>query len=414
MFKEQWKKDTTIFITSQVISLFGSSLVTYAIMWYITLTTQSGVMMTISIVCGALPAVLLSPVAGVWADRYDRKKMIMLSDLFIAFTTFIIALLFIAGHDAIILLFVASALRAVGTGIQTPSVGAILPQFVPEDKLTKVNGLFGSVQSTVMLISPMLSAVLLTFTSLELIFFIDVVTAVIAVGVLFVFLKVPPHKKALTQEKGGYYGDFLLGMNYIKTHSFLKKFFIFQAILMFLVAPVALLSPLQVTRSFGNDVWRLTAIEITFSMGMILGGILIANWGGFRNRVHTMILSCIVIALCTFLLGIIPIFWLYLVVMGMIGISLPIYNTPAMVILQEKVEMDYMGRVFGVMGMIGSLMMPLGMVLFGSIADIIKIEWLLIVTGILVMIQSLLLIRSKGLIAAGNPKDHLNDLIEEP
>jgi len=70
-----WKKNIVLFLSSQTISLFGSSLVQYAMMWYITLTTQSGVMMTIFILCGFVPAFLLSPAAGVWADRYNRKML---------------------------------------------------------------------------------------------------------------------------------------------------------------------------------------------------------------------------------------------------------------------------------------------------------------------------------------------------
>jgi len=134
-----WKKNVVLFIASQVISLFGTSLVQYAIMWHITLTTQSGIMMTISIICGVLPTFFLSPFAGVWADRYNRKTLIILSDSMIAVATLVLAILFFMGHDALWLLFLASALRAFGSAVQTPAVGAFLPQLVPEAQLTKVN-----------------------------------------------------------------------------------------------------------------------------------------------------------------------------------------------------------------------------------------------------------------------------------
>jgi len=107
-----WQKKTTLFLTSQTISLFGSSLVQYAITWYITLRTQSGMMMTIAIICGFLPTFLLSPFAGVWADRYHRKTLIVLSDSLIAMATLVLAILFWIGYDAIWLLFAASAVRA--------------------------------------------------------------------------------------------------------------------------------------------------------------------------------------------------------------------------------------------------------------------------------------------------------------
>lgn len=398
-----WKKNLTLFLASQTISLFGSSLVQYAIMWYITLNTQSGVMMTIFIICGFLPTFFLSPFAGVWADRYNRKKLIMISDSLIALSTLILAMLFLIGYDALWLLFVVSAVRALGTGVQTPAVGAFLPQLVPGDKLTKANATYGSLQSLVMLASPMLSGALMTMAPIETIFFIDVVTAAIAVSILLLFLKAPVHAKALDKQEISYFDDMRKGFAYIKNHDYVKTFFLFVAIFMILAAPVAFLTPLQVTRSFGNDVWRLTAIEITFSIGMMAGGVMMASWGGFKNRVHTMVLANLAMGVCTFALGIIPVFWLYLVVMGMIGIAMPVFNTPSTVLLQEKVEENYLGRVFGVFGMITSSMMPLGMLVFGPIADVIEIEWLLIGTGVLLVIQSLIMLGNKVLLKAGSP-----------
>ena len=407
---EHWKRNITLFLSSQTISLFGSSLVQYAITWYITLTTQSGMMMTISIICGFLPTFFLSPIAGVWADRYNRKWLIILADGMIALSTLILAILFLMGHDSLWLLFVISAIRAIGAGIQTPAVGAILPQIVPEDKLMKINGTNSSIQAFVMIISPMASGALLTKASIESIFFIDVITAAIAISTLLVFLHIPAHAKAAQQQTTGYFDDMKKGFKYIKNHDFLKSLFMFFAFFMILAAPAAFLTPLQVTRSFGNDVWRLTAIEITFAVGMLIGGIFMVSWGGFKNKVHTMTFATLLFGVCTFVLGIIPEFWLYLVFMGITGMAMPIFNTPATVLLQEKVEGDFLGRVFGVLGMISTSMMPLGMLIFGPIADIIAIEWLLIGTGILLFIQGFFLLASKVLIVAGKPTSEHKDV----
>jgi MFS transporter, DHA3 family, macrolide efflux protein len=307
------------------------------------------------------------------------------------------------GYEALWLLFLMSAIRAIGTGIQGPAVGAILPQLVPEDKLTKVNGTNGSIQALIMLVAPMVSAALLTMASMEAIFFIDVVTAAIAVFILLTFLHIPIHAKAAEKQTTSYFSDLKQGFIYIQNHAFVKKFFVFFAFFFVLAAPVAFLTPLQVTRSFGNDVWRLTAIEITFSIGMMLGGVLMASWGGFKNKIHTMTLAALVMGACTFALGIIPNFWVYIVFMGFVGVAMPIFNTPSTVLLQEKVEGDYLGRVFGVLGMISTSMMPLGMLIFGPISDIIDIEWLLIGTGILMFIQGFFLVGSKVLLEAGKP-----------
>lgn len=398
---ENYKKNLLLFLTSQAISLFGSSLVQYAIIWYITLKSESGIMMTISILCGFLPTFFVSPFAGVWADRYNRKVLIILSDSMIAISTLVLAIVFLLGFDGIWLLFLMSAIRALGAGVQIPTVGAFLPQLVPEDKLTKVNATNGSIQAVIMLISPMLSGALLSMANIETIFFIDVFTAAIAVCTLLLFLQVPIHAKALEKQTLSYFADLRLGFIYIKNHKYVKQFFLFCAFFFFLAAPVAFLTPLQVVRSFGNDVWRLTVVEIAFSCGMVIGGIILAYWEGFKNRIYTMTVSSFIIGACTFALGVTPNFWLYLVFLGIIGVSLPFFNTPSTVLLQEKVEGDFLGRVYGVFGMISSSMMPLGMLIFGPLSDIVKIEWLLIVTGILLFSQSFFLISNKALLRAG-------------
>ncbi|WP_346200371.1 MFS transporter [Caldifermentibacillus hisashii] len=399
--KSNWYKNIVLFLSSQAISLFGSSLVQYAMMWYITLSTESGVMMTIYIICGFIPTFILSPVAGVWADRYNRKMLIVLSDGLIALATLILAILFLMGFDDIWLLFLMAAIRAFGTGIQTPAIGAILPQIVPKNKLTKVNGINGSIQAIIMFVSPLVSAALLGMATMEIIFFIDVVTAAIAIGTLLIFLKIPLHEKAKDKQTTSYLSDFKLGLQYVNSHDFLKKFFLFFALFMVLMAPASFLTPLQVARSFGDDVWRLTAIEIVFSIGMMAGGAIIASWGGFSNKVKTMGFATVIMGVCTFALGSVPNFWIYLFFMGVFGVAMPILNTPATVLLQEKIEEDYLGRVFGVMGMISTSMMPIGMLIFGPLADMVKIEWLLIGTGAFIMCLSLLLVKNHVLIEAG-------------
>ncbi|WP_299095621.1 MFS transporter [uncultured Metabacillus sp.] len=405
---ENWKKNITLFLSSQTISLFGSALVQYAMMWYVTLNTQSGMMMTLFIICGFIPTFILSPFAGVWADRYNRKKLIALSDALIATATLLLAIVFLMGYDAVWLLFLMAAIRAVGTGIQTPAVGAILPQIVPKDKLTKVNGINGSLQAINMFVAPIVSAALLSMASLEIIFFIDVVTALIAIFTLLGFLKIAQHQKAEDDQPTTYLNDFKLGITYIKNNHFLRQLFLFFGVFFVLMAPAAFLTPLQVTRSFGDEVWRLTAIEIAFSVGMMAGGGIIASWGGFKNKIHTMTLASLLMGICTFALGVVPIFSVYLIFMAVFGITAPLFNTPATVVLQEKVDENYLGRIFGVLGMISTSMMPMGMLIFGPMADVIKVEWLLVGTGVLLFILSIMLGGNRVLMEAGKP------VVEEP
>nr|WP_267899446.1 MFS transporter [Trichococcus shcherbakoviae] len=401
---EKWQRQTALFLGSQTISLFGSSLVQYAIFWYLTLETQSGVIMTLSTIFGFLPTFFISPFAGVWADRYNRKRLIVLSDGITALSTLVLVLLFLAGQRSIWILLATSAIRAVGAGIQMPAVGAILPQIVPEKELTRINGLNGSIQAVVMLVSPMISGALYQFAPMEGIFMIDIVTAALAIAIMVFLLKVPTHEKASQEQVSNYLQDMKLGFRYIQNHAFIKRLFLYFSLAFFMAAPVSFLSPLQVARSFGDDVWRLTAIEIAFSIGMIGGGLWIASWGGFKNRIHSIAFAIGAMGLCTFGMGVIPNFWIYLFLMGLVGLVIPLLNAPSMTLLQEKVEEDFLGRVFGVQSMVASSMMPLGMLIFGPLADRMAIEILMAVSGVFLMVVAFFAIRDRVLLEAGKPE----------
>lgn len=410
---ESWKKNTFLFLLSQTVSLFGSSLVQCAIMWYITINTKSGITLGIAVVCGFLPTFILSPFAGVLADRYSRKMLIIVSDSLIALSTLVLAVLFHIGYGSVVLLLIFTALRAIGMGFHTPSVNAFIPQIVPKDNLEKVNGISGSIQGMIMLLSPILGGVILTVSSIKYIFFIDIITAIIAVFILLFFLKVPVHEKAQDSKRTHYIKDLKEGIGYIRKSSYLGKFFIFYGLIYFLATPTIFLTPLEVTRSFGGDLWRLSALEATFTFGAILGSIFIMSKGGFKNRIYTIALSSFVIGITAVILGIIPrtlpVFWLLIAVWTITGIAIPLYNTPVTVMLQEKVEGDFHGRVFGILNMISSSVMPLGMLVFGPLADSVRIQWLLIGSGVLIIIQSFFFLSSKELVAAGKPKDTLNE-----
>ncbi|MEG2361766.1 MAG: MFS transporter [Christensenella sp.] len=185
-----WKRKIILFLSGQTISLFGSALVQFSIIWYITLSTQSGAIMTISSVCAFAPQVVISLFSGVWADRYNRKMLIIAADALVATSTFILALFFMFGHNDLWLIFLVSGIRSVGAGIQTPAVNAMLPQIVPQDKLVRIGGINGSLQSIMFILSPAAAGALLSLTSIEATFFIDVATAVIAVTIMII-LKVP-------------------------------------------------------------------------------------------------------------------------------------------------------------------------------------------------------------------------------
>jgi DHA3 family macrolide efflux protein-like MFS transporter len=252
----------------------------------------------------------------------------------------------------------------------------------------------------------MLSGALMTFAPLEALFFLDVVTAIIGIGIVFFFVKIPSRETAEpdSPKPAGtdYFHDLKQGLRFIRQNGYVSRMILLSAIFLFLFAPAAFLTPLQVARDFGQDVWRLSAIEITFSIGMMAGGILIGLWGGFKNRIYTMALSCLMCGVLAAGLGFASWFWLYLLIMGLLGLSMPLYHAPSMVLLQTTVEPAFMGRVISVFTMVSSTMMPLGMIVFGPFADVVSIDLLLIITGLLVALLTIPMVASKTLRDAGS------------
>jgi DHA3 family macrolide efflux protein-like MFS transporter len=402
---QNWKKNTALFLAGQGLSLFGSMLVQYAITWHVTLQTQSGSMMTLFIIAGILPMFFVSPFAGVWADRFNRKYLINGADAVIAVVSLIMAVCFFLGFNYIWLLFVCTALRAIGQGIQSPAVGAFLPEIVPQEHLARINGINGSIQSFSMLAAPALSGVLLSFASIEYIFFVDVVTAAIGIAIVFFWVKSPARKpEAARSGTGiGYFHDLKEGFAYMRRHRFILELILFSMLFFIVAAPSAFLTPLQVTRDFGAEVWRLTAIEMAFSIGMMLGGILLGVWGGFKNKIYSMGLAWALFGLEAVALGFLPRFVPYVAVMGFCGVTMQLYNIPSMTLMQTKIDPAYMGRVFSVFGMVSSLVMPAGMLIWGPLADMVSVRYLLIVTGVVMAIASIPFLASRALREAGKP-----------
>jgi DHA3 family macrolide efflux protein-like MFS transporter len=285
--KSNWKKNAALFLTSQTLSLFGTMLVQYAIMWHIVLETQSGAMMTIYILVAVLPTFFTSLLGGVWADKYNKKHLINLADGSIALISLAIAISLSAGIDSIVLLMIAACVRALGQGVQQPVVTSLIPFIVPENKLLKINGINSSLQSGIYLLSPLVSASLMSLASLQTLFLIDVVTAVIAIGILYFLVKVPlMERKTKNQEKTSHFTDLMDGLRYLKYNKYLLLLVVFSGLSSIFMSSLVLI-PLQVTRNFGADLWLLSAVEIGQAAGMIAGGLLIGVWC-FRNKIYAL------------------------------------------------------------------------------------------------------------------------------
>lgn len=389
-----WLRKVVLFLSGQTVSLLGSMLVQYAVFWYLTITYQSGVIMALAAVFGFLPQAIVSIFGGVWADRHNRKLLIMAADASIALATLVLAVILLSGYDAVWIIFAALAVRSAGTGIQMPAVSALIPQITPTRHLLRVNGVNGSIQSTMALLAPAGAGAIFAWSSavnggsaasLIPIFLIDVVTAVIGIAILAT-IAVPTIRRVRT-ETPGYFADLVDGIRYIAHHAFVRWLLVVFAIIFLLTVAPSNLTPLMLVRSFPagteQDVVNLAILEVSFSVGMVLGGILVASFFARRSRIGMIIVSSLSFGALSIGLGLSANIWVFFAFMFLVGLAVPFFSTPSMTLLQETVEPERQGRVFGFVGIVMAVAMPIGMTVFGPLADVIAIEMLLVAAGLL-------------------------------
>ena len=348
--QNNWKSKTMLFLASQCITLFGSMIVQMSIIWYVTLKTSSGGWVAAFTICSYLPQFLISFFAGVWADRYNRKKLIILADGVITIATFIMfwAMPMIS-LDFVLLsaLLVISIIRSIGAGVQTPAVNAVIPHLVPEEYLMKYNGINATMQSIVQFAAPAVAGTVLSIGTFRSTLFIDILTALIGIGLLSCVL-LP--KQEASYENVSVFSEIKAGIHYSFSDKMIGKILIVYGLFILLSVPAGFMAALLVSRVYGDVYWYLTTVELVGFAGMALGGVLMGTWGGFKSRVKTFAVGLLILSIMTIGMGVSPYFILYLVMMFVYSIALTMIQTATTTIIQEKAENSMQGRVFGLMG----------------------------------------------------------------
>ena len=383
-----WKKQITLFLTSQAVTLFGSSLVQFAIVWFVTKETSSGFWVSMLTVCAYLPQFFISFFAGVWADHHSKKLLIIGADAAIAVVTLILALLLphIGDNTALLsLLLLVSALRSVGTGIQTPAVSAVIPELVPEEQYMRVNGANATLQSVVQFAAPAMAGLILSFSTLRITLMVDIITAVVGITV-FSFVLLPKKEAQPEDTKRAVFSELLSGIHYAGSVQFLKRILMINGVFIFLCVPAGFLAALYVSRTYGDSYAYLTAVELVGFAGMTIGGILMGTWGGFKNHVKTLMTGMLLFGILAIGMGMSKSFLLYLMLMLLYGIALTMVQTAATTLLQEKAAPEMQGRVFGIFYGIYSACLPIGMLVFGPLSDVLSMRVIMVVSGIALLL----------------------------
>ena len=400
-----WKIKTILFLVSQGITLFGSSIVQFALVWYITLETSSGVWVSALTLCAFVPQFLISFVSGVWADRYNKKYLIIASDILIALATLSLALLFPLFETKpamYVSLLIVSLVRSLGTGIQVPAVSAMIPHLVEPQYLMRFNALYATLTSLIQFASPFAAGAFLTFSTLRSSLFLDVTTAVVGSSLLAALSLV--HQK---KPKRGMsvFSEIKEGSRYAFENRWIGKMLVFYGIFIILVIPAGFLATLFVARFYKQSYAYMTLVEVVGFAGMSLGGLLMSFWGGYKNQVKTLLLGMSAFGILAIGMGLIDSFIVYLSLMVSYGVALTIVQTATITLLQQRPDESVQGRIFAFQNIMYSGALPLGMMLFGPLSDVVSLRLLMASSGVLLLFLVLVLRLDKQFYAS-EPTHH--------
>ena len=365
--------------SGQAASLFGSQLVQFALIWWLTTTTGSATTLALASLMGLLPQVVLGPFVGVLVDRWNRRMTMLLTDGLIALATLVLALMFWAGVVQTWHVFAILFIRALGGAFHWPAMQASTSLMVPKEYLTRVQGFNQMLQGGLNIASAPLGALLLGFFPLQGILFIDLVTAVIAIGALLI-IHVPQPERAPSSSAATFFSEFRAdlraGLQYVWSWPALLLLMLMAVIINLVINPAFALLPLLVTEHFGGEALHLGAVEAMFGFGILIGGLLLGVWGGFQRRVLTSLVGLIGMGIGTLLMGMAPanMMWLAFVAAFIIGSTNSLVNGPVQAVFQATIEPEMQGRVFTLLGSAAGAMSPIGLIIAGPVADLLGIR----------------------------------------
>lgn len=368
--------------TGQALSLLGSQLVQFAIIWYLTQETNSATTLAIASLMGLLPQVILSPFIGTWVDRGSRRLILITADTTVAAATLILALLFATGVIQIWHIYAALFIRSVAGGFHQSAFGASVVLLVPKEHLARVQGFNQALHGGLNIISAPLGAFLLSVLPMQGILAIDVGTALLAVSILLFFRIPQPQRESTVQVT--FWQDFVAGFRYIIAWRGLVILLGLVMVINFFYSATEPLTPLLITNHFRGGARQLGWWLASFSVGTILGGLILGAWGGFKRKVVTAQLGLILMGISTAFVGIVPsnLFWAGLLANSAAGLLLPIINGSFGATLQATVAPEMQGRVFAFIFSAAMLVSPVALLIAGPFADALGLQLWFLIAGI--------------------------------
>lgn len=374
--------------TGQSISLIGSRIAQFALVWWLTETTGSATVLATASMVALIPEIVLAPFSGALTDRWKRRRVMIFADTLMALAALWLAYLFWSGSMQIWHVYVVMTVRAVGNSFHWPAMEASTGMMVPKSQLSRVQGINQTMRGVLNIVAPPLGALFLDLLPLHQVMMIDVGTAALAVTPLL-FIAVPQPERAAHEANTSVWADMVSGLRYLVSWRGMMVFIGAIMLLKIALSPAFSLLPLLVRQHFQGGAAELSLLQAINGIGVVAGGLVLSLWGGFRRRVHTMLAGIALLGVSILALGFIPphLYWLALVSIFVLGFMVPMVDGPFMAISQACVAPEMQGRVFGVMGSLLSITSPISLAMAGPISDRLGLQiWYLAAGGICVLI----------------------------
>lgn len=379
----KWKKRFAILWTGQTISIFTSAVIQMALIWYLIDRTKSAAILSLATMVGFVPRAVLGPFIGVFVDRYDRKTIMIIADVFIAVMTGVLVAVGIYCELPIWLIMVVLFLRSIGEAFHVPSLQAITPMIVPKDKITNCAGYVQGMESISLLLSPAVAAVLYGSFRISNILLFDVVGAGVAM-ITIVMSKIPSSSRDKKEEVPNLLREAREGMEVLRSKKGMFSLTLIGALYAMIYFPIGTLYPLLCMSYFGGSFKDSSVVEIIFSAGTLLGALLLGIFGGKISKIKAIISSIFVMGVGLLITGILQKeqFPVFVILAGIMGLTIPFYHGVLTAIYQLRFEEQHLGRVLSLSSSLGMIAMPLGLVLSGVFADKIGVNRWFLLSGI--------------------------------
>ena len=395
----RWKLTFFTFWATQALSLFGSSLASFGLIWWITESTGSATILATISLGSLLPGVLFGPLAGVLVDRFNRKKIIIFSDSVSAFLALILVALFWTNSIQLWHIYVINILRALAGTVQFPAMQSSTSLMVPKEELARISGLNQALQGLMMIATPPLGALLVSLLPLHSILGIDVFSAAIAT-LLLLAIRIPQPAIVQTITASTVWQDMHAGFSFLVRWPALLSVMCIAALLNLMLTPAFTLVPILVTQHFDGSAMQLGWMNAAYGLGIIGGGTILAVWGGFKRRILTALLGVTGLGVGSFLIGISPsnAFGMALIGMVTVGIMNAFANGPFFVILQTIVPSEIQGRVFTTLMSVSMGMAPVGLAIAGPLADWFGVQLWFVLGALVCGLMAIWIILSPALL----------------